>query len=71
MVKLIAVSRADAHQLDNPAGTQPALSNGVSYIAGTETPAQMMPMAGIEVAGHQRELPTKRAVKLIRRSRYS
>jgi hypothetical protein len=57
VVKRLAVAPAGAHQLDDPAGSSPALTNGVSGIAGTESPAHLAAMAGLEIADLNREMP--------------
>ena len=57
VVKRLAVTPASAHQLDNPAGSSPALTNGVSGIAGTQRPADLAAMAVVDIADHHREVP--------------
>ena len=57
VVKRLAVTPAGAHQLDDPAGTCPALPNGGGGIAGTESPAHLPAMAGLEIADHNRKVP--------------
>ena len=57
VVKRLAVTPAGAHQLDDPAGSSPALTNGVSGIAGTQRPAHLAAMAGLEIADLNREVP--------------
>ena len=57
VVKRLADTPAGAHQLTNPDGTHPALTDGACGIAGTESPAQLAAMAGLEVADHHREMP--------------
>ena len=41
VVKRLAVTPADAHQLDDPAGSSPALTDGACGIAGSELPAHL------------------------------
>jgi hypothetical protein len=57
VVKRLAVTPTGAHQLDDPAGTSPALPDGVCGIAGTERPPDLAAMAGLEMADHDREVP--------------
>ena len=57
MIKRLAVSPSGAHQLNDPAGTSPALANGLSGIAGTQSPSHMATMAGIEIADHYWKVP--------------
>jgi hypothetical protein len=57
VVKRLAVTPASAHQLDNLAGSSPALTNGVSGIAGTQRPADLAAMAVVDIADHHREVP--------------
>ena len=57
VVKRLAVTPACAHQLDDPAGSSPALSDGACGIAGTESPAHLAAMTGLEIADHHREVP--------------
>jgi hypothetical protein len=57
VVKRLADTPAGAHQLDDPAGAHPALSNGVSDIAGTQRPAHLAAMAGLNIADLNREVP--------------
>jgi hypothetical protein len=57
LVKRLAVTPADAHQLDDPAGASPALTDGVCGIAGTECPAHLAAMAVVVIADHNREVP--------------
>ena len=57
VVKRLAVTPAGAHQLDDPAGTRPALTDGVCGIAGTEGTAHLAAMAGLEIADLNRKVP--------------
>jgi len=57
VVKRLALTPAGAHQLDDPAGAHPALSNGVSGIAGTQRPAHTAAMAVVGIADLNREVP--------------
>ena len=43
VVKRLAVTPACAHQLDDPAGFSPALTDGACGIADTESPANLAP----------------------------
>jgi hypothetical protein len=56
-VKRLAVAQAGTHQLDDPASTSPALSNGVCGVAGTESSAHLGAMAGLGIADHHRDVP--------------
>ena len=49
VVKRLAVTPAGAHQLDDPAGAHPALSNGISGMAGTQRPAHLAAMAVVGI----------------------
>jgi len=58
VVKRLAVAQPTAHhQLDDPAGTRPALTDGVCGIAGSELPAHLAAMAGLDIADFNREMP--------------
>ena len=57
VVKRLAVTPAGAHQLDDPAGTRPAVTDGVCGIAGSELPAHLAAMAGLVIAYFNREMP--------------
>jgi hypothetical protein len=57
VIKRLAVSPAGAHQLDDPAGTSPALANGLTGIAGTQSPSHIATMAGIAIADRHRKVP--------------
>lgn len=57
VVKRLAVTPAGTHQLDDPAGTRPALTDGVCGIAGSEFPAHLAAMAGLVIADLNREMP--------------
>jgi hypothetical protein len=57
VVKRLAVTPAGAHQLDDPAGTGPALADGVCSIACSELPAHLAAMAGLKIADLNREVP--------------
>jgi hypothetical protein len=57
VVKRFAVTPSGAHQLEDPAGTHPALANGLSGIAGTQSPSHLTAIAGLEIADHDREVP--------------
>ena len=56
-MKRLVVSPSGAHQLNDPAGTSPALANGLTGIAGTQSPSHIATMAGIEIADYNREVP--------------
>jgi len=57
VVKRLAITPASAHQLDDPGGPSPALTDGAGGIAGTQRPAHLAPMAGLEIADLNREVP--------------
>lgn len=57
VIKRLAVSPADAHQLDDPGGTSPALVNRLTGIAGTQRPSHIAAMAGIAIADHHWKVP--------------
>ncbi len=57
VAKRLAITPASAHQLDDPAGAHPALSNGVRGIAGTQRPAHPAAMAVVGIAYLNREVP--------------
>ena len=57
VVKRLAVTPAGTHQLDDPAGASPALTDGACGIAGTESPAHLAAVAGLEIADHHRKVP--------------
>ena len=57
VVKRLSVTPAGAHQLDDPAGSSPALTDGACGIAGTEGPAHLATMAGLEIADLNRKVP--------------
>jgi len=57
VVKLLTVTPAGAHQLDDPAGSGPALTDGACGIAGPESQAHLAAMADLEIANHHREVP--------------
>ena len=57
VIKRLTVTPAGAHQLNDPAGTSPALANGLTGIAGTQSPSDRATMAGIEIADLHREVP--------------
>lgn len=57
VVKRLAVTPAGADQLDDPAGLRPALTSGVSGIAGTQHPVHLAAMAVVGIADHHREVP--------------
>ena len=50
LLKRLAVAVAGAYELDDPAGASPALANGFRGIAGTQSPAHLAAMAGLERA---------------------
>jgi len=56
MIRL-AITPAGAHQLNDPAGTSPALANVLTGIAGTQSPSDRATMAGIAIADLHREVP--------------
>jgi len=56
VVKRLPISPAGAHQLDDPAGTYPAYTDGVCGIAGPELPAHLAAMADLEIADHHWEV---------------
>ena len=58
MAERLAVTPAGAHELDDPARTHPALSNGVCGVAGSECPSHLTSMAGLEIADLNREVTT-------------
>ena len=57
VVKRLSVTPAGAHQLDDPAGSSPALTDDACGIAGTEGPAHLASMAGLEIADLNRNVP--------------
>ena len=57
VIKRLAITPAAAHQLDDPAGASPSLSDGACGIAGSESPAHLAAMAVVGIADHHRELP--------------
>ena len=57
VVKRLDATPAGAYQLNDPAGTHPALADGVSGIAGSELPMHQAAMAGLKIADHHREVP--------------
>jgi hypothetical protein len=57
VVKQLAVTPAGAHQLNDPAGSLPALTDGVRGIAGTERPAHPAAVAGLGIADLNRKVP--------------
>ena len=57
VLKRHAVPSSRVHQLDDPAGTSPAITDGGCVIAGTESPAHLPAMAGLEIADLDREVP--------------
>ncbi len=57
VVKRLAVTPACAHQLDDPTGSGPALTNGVCGIASAEQPAHLAAMADLEIKYLNREVP--------------
>lgn len=57
VVKRLAIAPAGAHQLDDPAGAHPALTNGLNGVAGSESPAHPAAMAGLDIAYHYRKVP--------------
>ena len=57
VVKRLAITPASAHKLNDPAGASPALTDGACGIAGTQRPAHLAPMAGLEIADLNREVP--------------
>ncbi len=57
MVKRLAVTSSLANQFDDPARTHPALTDAVRGIEGSELPADLAAMAGLEIAGLHREVP--------------
>jgi hypothetical protein len=56
-MKRLAVSPTGAHQLDDLAGTSPALGSGLSGIADMQSLSHIATLAGIESADHNREVP--------------
>ena len=56
VVKRLADTPAGAHQLDDPAGSSPALTVGACGIADTESPAHLAAMADLEIVDHYREV---------------
>lgn len=57
LVKRLAVTPASAHQLDDPAGASPALTDGVCGIAGTEGATHLAAIAVVVIVDHHREVP--------------
>jgi len=57
VVKLLSIPPAGAHQLNNPTGTHPALTDGVSGIAGSALPVHLAAMAGLKIADLSRKVP--------------
>jgi len=57
VVKRLPISPAGAHQLDDPAGTKPALPDDICGVAGSELPAHLAAMAGLEIADLHWEVP--------------
>ena len=57
VVKRLPISPAGAHQLDDPAGTKPALTDDICGVAGSELPAHLAAMAGLEIADLHWEVP--------------
>ena len=57
VVKRLAVTPAGTYQLDDPAGASPALTDGACGIAGTESPAHLAAVAGLEIADQHRKVP--------------
>lgn len=57
VVKRLTGKPSGAHQLDDPVGAHPALTNGVCCIAVTHRPAHLATIAVVVIADHQREVP--------------
>ena len=57
VVKRLAVTPAGALQLDDPAGTRPAFTDGICGIAGSELPTHLAAMAGLDIADLHWEMP--------------
>ena len=57
VLKRLPISPAGAHQLDDPAGTKPALTDDICGVAGSELPAHLAAMAGLEIADLHWEVP--------------
>jgi hypothetical protein len=57
VVKRLTVMSVCTHQLDDPAGSMPALKNGACGIAGTESPANLAALSGLEIADQHRKVP--------------
>ena len=57
VVKRLDATPAGAYQLNDPAGTHPALADGVSGIAGSELPMHQAAMAGLDIVDHNGEVP--------------
>jgi hypothetical protein len=53
----LAVTPAGALQLDNPAGTRPAFTDGICGIAGSELPIHLMAMAGLDIVDLHWDMP--------------
>ena len=53
----LAVPYADGHQLNDPAGTAPALTNRIGGIAGAEIPAHLEAVACLEITDLEWEVP--------------
>ena len=57
VVKRLPISPAGAHQLDDPAGTKPALTDDICGVAGSELPTHLAAMAGLDIADFNWEMP--------------
>jgi hypothetical protein len=57
VVKRLTVKAASAHEIDDPAGESPPLTNGACGIAGTERPAHLVAMAVVDTALHNTQVP--------------
>lgn len=56
LFKWLAVAVAGAHQFDDPAGAAPSITNGLSGIASTQSPAHLAAMTGLDIADHHWEV---------------
>ncbi len=55
-MKRLPITPPGAHQLDDPAGANTALTDGDRGIVGTESPAHMAAMASLDIADLNREV---------------
>jgi hypothetical protein len=57
LLKWLAVMVAGAYELDDPAGSSPALADGFRGIAGMQSPAHLAAMAGLKRADFHWKVP--------------